>query len=59
MCDFFVGTIYSDVLGSPDSWIDAKTRRAMLDKAPKFEAYGKRFVTENQAWINKRVKRDS
>ena len=43
MCDFFIGTIYTDVLGNNESWIDAKTRREFLDKAPKFEAYGKRF----------------
>ena len=57
MCDFYVGSLYTDVLGNKDSYLTHEQKRQILDKAPNFEAYGKRFEQANKTWLKKRTPR--
>ena len=49
MCDFFVGSIYADLIACPTSWM-SKQKKLLNDlkaACPIYMAYGERFVKEN------------
>ena len=54
MCDFFVGSLYTDVFGNPKTWMPKEKRDEYAKKFPNFIAYGARFEAANQEWCKKR-----
>lgn len=49
MCDFFVGSIYADLIACPTSWM-SKQKKLLNDlkaACPIYMAYGERFMKEN------------
>ena len=43
MCDFFVGSVYTDVINNPKSNFTWAEREVLMRNAPEFTAFGKRF----------------
>ena len=56
LCDFFLGTIYTDIFSNGRSWLSPKERNSISSKFPKFMSYGDRFMLENAPWLDKREK---
>jgi glutathione S-transferase len=56
MADFYVGTIWTDVINNPGSWLTSVEQDAFKKQFPEFAAYGKRFDGHNQSFLNKRQK---
>ena len=43
ICDFFVGSVYTDVINNPKSNFTWAEREVLMRNAPEFTAFGKRF----------------
>jgi hypothetical protein len=54
MADFYIGTIWTDILNNPGTWIKPEERKVLCDQFPEFVAYGKRFEAENASFLAKR-----
>lgn len=59
MCDFFVGSIFTDLMQNETSWMSKEMKKHIMDTCPNYCAYGMRFVEENKTWIDKRNKQFS
>ena len=56
MCDFFVGSIYADLILNPTSWMPKNYKDSIKKSCPHYVAYGERFVAENKKWMSNREK---
>ena len=56
VCDFFLGTLYTDIFNNCYSWISPIEKQTFYSQFPKFEEYGKRFSDLNRSWLDKREK---
>jgi len=54
MADFYVGTIWTDILNNPKTWMTKAEIKAICDKFPEFVAYGARFDAENKKYLDMR-----
>ena len=54
MCDFFVGSFYTDSFSNPKSWVPKERKDGYAQKFPNFFAYGARFEAANQEWMKNR-----
>ena len=56
ICDFFVGSIYTDFFKNPHSWAKQDKKDTILNKYPKFKDYGERFITQSNVkeWFKDR-----